>query len=747
MTSEQSRRMAPSGKLPLLLCALAPWPLLAATSQPSKSGSSVLGEPKVEAIEIIEVRGQPFRRELTLTRPGEALVTLEDIEEQQAGNFAEVLDTVPGITLDGGPRSGGEKINVWGFGETEDLNVYVDNAPVGFEQYRYGSFFIDPDMVKRIEVIKGAHDPRSGNGGFGGSMYVVTKSADDFLDYGKNLGARVKASYADNNGLETYTGTLYGRLNSGLSALVNYSYKDAGDLELGNGQVFRFSGYRQNNLLAKLDYELGAHKLSLSYTSYDDEGRKPWANRRGEMPTVSEFNIKKYGSFEAAEYANTALNSYKDSTVSLNYRYTPASPLWDLQLALSSSSNDRHWVRPQIAFDKMFVSVGNFGHESWLEYDRDFIDINNTSQLGDHLLTVGLQYRSLDRRSLVFNKSYQNKAEKNFGLYTPYYQPGGRQDTYAFYLSDSIALTDNLILKPSLRFDSIYSIGHGNLAPDYNDPSVGHDFSSTRHSGWSPRVGLEYRLGDVSFLTLDYAYSLQAPVVDEIYAVQYAKASSAQATSRGVDVERLHAYKLGLSSAFDGVFAGDDRLSTQLTLYWNQGKQDIAQRKGLWVDKSQPFESGYVNLDGYHIYGGDFEAQYRWHDWFADYTASYTRGKHSGSLRDSSGRDENLADIPPLNMRLHLGYYLTPELSLSWRGSWYDAQQKVPDEGLFVSDRPSQAYFLQDLYLGFQPEDMLQGLELRLALRNLTNQYYSPHLADGIAAQGRDIRLSLAYQF
>lgn len=97
-------------------------------------------------------------------------------------------------------------------------------------------------------------------------------------------------------------------------------------------------------------------------------------------------------------------------------------------------------------------------------------------------------------------------------------------------------------------------------------------------------------------------------------------------------------------------------------------------------------------------------------------------------LRDSSGRDENLADIPPLNMRLHLGYYLTPELSLSWRGSWYDAQQKVPDEGLFVSDRPSQAYFLQDLYLAFQPEDMLQGLELRLALRNLTNQYYSPHL-------------------
>ncbi|WP_256873948.1 hypothetical protein [Shewanella algae] len=144
--------------------------------------------------------------------------------------------------------------------------------------------------------------------------------------------------------------------------------------------------------------------MSLSYTSYDDEGRKPWANRRGEMPTVSEFNIKKYGSFEAAEYANTALNSYKDSTVSLNYRYTPASPLWDLQLALSSSSNDRHWVRPQIAFDKMFVSVGNFGHESWLEYDRDFIDINNTSQLGDHLLTVGLQYRSLDRRSLVLNK-------------------------------------------------------------------------------------------------------------------------------------------------------------------------------------------------------------------------------------------------------------------------------------------------------------------------------------------------------
>ncbi|MCA1896218.1 TonB-dependent receptor domain-containing protein, partial [Shewanella putrefaciens] len=503
--------------------------------------SDVLGEPKVQPIEVIQVHGQQYRRVMTVTKPGEAIISMDQIEEMQATTFAEVIDDMAGAHIDGGTRSGGERINVWGFGETEDFNVYVDNAPVGFEQYRYGSFFLDPDLIKRVEVIKGAHDVRSGNGGFGGAMYVVTKSADDFLKYDQSLGARVKTSYASNNDAMGYTGTVYGRVNSSLSGLLHLTRRYAGDVTLANGEEYEYSGYEQNNYLGKMDYAQGDHQLALSLTHYLDEGRKPWANRRGPMPVISDYNIKKYGSYEQALYATTAYNTYEDNTWSANYRYSPSNPLIDTQVVISHSANARHWVRPDIAWEKMTVSVGNFGHESWLDYKRDYIDINNLSLIGDHEITTGLQYRSLDRTSLVFNKSYETNPEKNFGWYTPYYQPEGRQDTYAAYIRDAIHLTNDLTVTPSLRYDFIYSIGRPNIAPDYNDIAAGHDYSSTHHSGFSPRLGIDYQLTNHARLNFDYAYSLQAPVVDEIYAVQYAKASIT-GTSRDIDVERLHAF-------------------------------------------------------------------------------------------------------------------------------------------------------------------------------------------------------------
>lgn len=710
------------------------------------NAKEVLGAPKVEPIEILQVHGQQYRRATTMTKPGEAIISMEQIEEMQATTFAEVIDDMAGAHVDGGTRSGGERINVWGFGETEDFNIYVDNAPVGFEQYRYGSFFLDPDLIKRVEVIKGAHDVRSGNGGFGGSMYVVTKSADDFLNYNQNLGARVKASYASNNDAKSYTGTVYGRANQQLSGLLHVTRRDAGDVTLANGEAFEYSGYEQNNYLGKLDYEQGDHQLMLSLTHYLDEGRKPWANRRGPMPAISDYNIRKYGSYELALYATTAYNTYEDNTWSANYRYSPSNPLIDTQIVVSHSANARHWVRPPIAWEKMTVSVGNFGHESWLDYKRDYIDINNLSIVGNHEITTGLQFRSLDRDSMVFNKSYEKNPEKNYGWYTPYYQPEGRQDTYAVYLRDAISVTDELTITPSLRYDFIYSIGRPNIAPDYNDIEAGHDYSSTHHSGFSPRLGIDYQLTANTRVNFDYAYSLQAPVVDEIYAVQYAKASIT-GTSRDIDVERLHAFKLGLMTQQTSLFAAQDTLSTQVTLFANLGRDDIAQRRGAKSDPNQAIQSGYTNLDGYEIYGADLESQYRYQDFFSDLAVSWLQGEHQGSLRDSQGEDEYLANIAPLDIRLRVGMYITDDISVAWQGTWYDAQDNVPEGDIFNAESPSENYFLQNIYLAYEPQETLKGLSVRLMAKNLTNQQVTPFLSDGIPAPGRDVRLSLAYEF
>ncbi|MCL1137086.1 TonB-dependent receptor [Shewanella pneumatophori] len=734
----------------------------------AEASNKVLGAAKVDPIEVIKVTGRAYPRELKLTPPGTAIITMKEIEEQQSTQFAELVDELPGINIDGGTRVGGERINVWGFGDEEDLNLYLDNAPQGFEQYRYGSFFIDPDLIKQVQVIKGAHDVRSGNGGFGGSMYVTSKSAEDFLKPGEHFGARVKAGYSDNDDEKRSLISLYGRVNRHLSAIVNYTYRDANDTTLGKGiwgdniadegqppefdtgdeDKLRYSGYRQNSLLAKIDFDYGDHLLSLSMTDYTDEGQKPWANRRGQMPTISDYNIKKYGDYETALYATTAANTYKDTNYSINYRYTPSNDWIDTQLVLSTSDNQRHWVRPDIAWEKMYVSVGNFGHESWLDYKRSFVDINNTSWFGDNNLIIGLQYLSSDRDSLVYNKTYENKEAKNFGLYTPYYQPSGKQQTSSVYAEFNYQITDDLSVKPSLRYDHIRSEGKGNLASDYNDFAAGHDYSAVSHSGLSPRLGVNYQFSEQTQFSFDYAYTLQAPVIDDIYTVQYAKASKAIMSSRDLELERLHAYKLGMTQVNNDLFANDDVLSTQITLYYHQGENDIAKRSGVHsVEQAQGYNT---NLDGYYNKGADLVINYRYHDLFADLDASYITGKHNGSLKDSTGEDEYLADLAPTNIGLKLGYYLTSDLMLAWRGKWYDSksEDKMPVASSFRTDQATDAYFIQDFYIAFTGESgVLNNWEAYLTVKNITNQYYKPYMGDGVAAAGRDVRVSVAYKF
>jgi len=729
--------------------------------------NAVLGAPKVDAIEVIEITGRAYRRRLMLAAPGTAVITMKEVEEQQSTQFAELVDQLPGVNMDGGTRVGGERINVWGFGDEEDLNLYLDNAPLGFEQYRYGSFFVDPDLIKTIQVIKGAHDVRSGNGGFGGSMYVTSKSADDFLEADQHIGARVKAGYSDNNDEKRHLVSLYGKFNRHLSAIVNYTYRDANDTRIGKGlwgnavekdgaleydagdnRHLRYSAYRQNSLLAKIDFDYDAHFLSLSVTDYQDEGQKPWANRRGQMPEVSEYNIKKYGDFETALYATTAYNRYQDTNYSLNYRYMPDSDWIDTQLVISTSNNQRHWVRPDIAWEKMYVSVGNFGHESWLDYTRSFVDINNTSWFGDHSLLIGLQYLSSDRDSLVFNQTYAEKEAKNFGLYTPYYQPSGVQQTSSVYSEFIYRINEALSIKPSLRYDYIRSEGKGNLAPDYNDIAAGHDYSAVSHSGVSPRLGLHYEFNQQTQFYADYAYTLQAPVIDDIYTVQYAKASKSIMTSRDLALERLQAFKLGMTHVNNDLFTDNDTLSSQLTLYYHKGEADIAKRSGVnAVEQAQGYNT---NLEGYYNQGIDLLLNYRYQALFVDLDASYITGKHRGSLQDATGEDEALADLAPTNIGLKLGYYLSDDLMLAWRGKWYDSKTEddMPAKTSFRTDQATAAYFVQDLYIAFNgTSGLLNNWEAYLTVKNITDQYYKPYMSDGIAATGRDIRVSVAYKF
>lgn len=697
--------------------------------------------------EELEVIGVHYAKPITVAEPAQTTIDWSLIEEQQYSNFADMIDSVPGATLDGGARSGGERINIRGFDDPSDIAVFVDGAPIGFQQYRYGTFFFDPFLIGEAEIIKGAHDYRALNGKFGGSIRIKTKSVDDLLDGDRNFGARVSTGYNNNGDENSYTLSLYGKNDAGFYFLANGSVKDSDDIQVGGGETLDYSGYEQENMLVKVGYENDDHEFEISHTRYKDEGRKPWANRRGKMPNISDYNIKKYGSLEKAKYAYTVDNKYTDNTTTLSYHYMPSNPYIDFNIKMARSENDRHWVRPDVAFEKMFVSVGSYGHESWLSYERDYVDVFNQAQIGDHALVTGLQYQKTDRDSLVFNKSYAKKEAKNYGWYTPYYEPSGIQTIYAAYVADHYQATDRLTITPSLRYEYITSEGKGNAAPDYNDPAAGHDYSETSHKGFSPRLDIDFDATNNTRLNFSYAYALKAPTVDNIYSVQYARAT-ATATARDLDVSRIHAYQASVINLTEGLVSDRDNLATEFTVFYNDVNDTVDIRTGANLDKnSTENQSWNTNLDGFKNYGFELISQYRISDFYTDFSASYVRGKNKGSLSDSTGSDDDHPDVPPLNINLGFGYEWLPGLRSGWEVRWYDAQTKTKAEGNNLKVKsPSEQYTLQNVYVVWDVQQV-KGLSVGAVVKNLTDRYYEAYLSNGVPSPGREVKLKLTYQY
>ncbi len=96
-------------------------------------------------------------------------ITSEQLQRAQPSNIFDALRSVPGVSITGGPRPSGMTFNIRGYGDNEDVMVKVDGVPKGFEKYRMGGTFIEPELLKSVEVQRGPQIT-SGSGSLGGTV-------------------------------------------------------------------------------------------------------------------------------------------------------------------------------------------------------------------------------------------------------------------------------------------------------------------------------------------------------------------------------------------------------------------------------------------------------------------------------------------------------------------------------------------------------------------------------------------------
>lgn len=216
-------------------------------------------------------------REVDASNVGRSTLTRRDIERQQADNIPSLLQTLPGVTMGGSPKPGGQTTNIWGLGDAEDVPYTLDGAQKsGFERYQQGTVFIEPEMIKRIEVEKGPHSVFTGNGGFGGTVHMETKDAPDLLREGRDVGAMLKYGYHSNDQQKIYSGAVFGRSEDRrVDALLYLNGRDGRDMKLADNLPLSPTDYPINPKRlpnSAQDEKTGLFKLNLHPTEEHDLG-------------------------------------------------------------------------------------------------------------------------------------------------------------------------------------------------------------------------------------------------------------------------------------------------------------------------------------------------------------------------------------------------------------------------------------------------------------------------------------------
>lgn len=111
-------------------------------------------------------------------------------ENQTATSATDLLRHVHGITLDGTGRTNGQDVNMRGY-DHRGVLVLVDGVRQGTDTGHLNGTFLDPALIKRVEIVRGPSALLYGSGALGGVISYDTVDAKDLLQEGQSSGFRV----------------------------------------------------------------------------------------------------------------------------------------------------------------------------------------------------------------------------------------------------------------------------------------------------------------------------------------------------------------------------------------------------------------------------------------------------------------------------------------------------------------------------------------------------------------------------
>lgn len=201
------------------------------------------------------------------------IIDRDQIDSSIPSAISDVLRDVPSVQFAGGPRRNGEEPSIRGM-TGERVLILLDGARQTFTAGHDGRFFLDPDLLRSVEVVRGASSALYGSGALGGVLAFRTVDAADLLEDEEDAGARVKLGYQRANEETSATFTAYGRAGD-FDGIASIGTRQSGDIALGNGTDLP-SDDEITSALVKATWTFDANSnLSASWQRYDGDSVEP----------------------------------------------------------------------------------------------------------------------------------------------------------------------------------------------------------------------------------------------------------------------------------------------------------------------------------------------------------------------------------------------------------------------------------------------------------------------------------------
>jgi hemoglobin/transferrin/lactoferrin receptor protein len=620
-----------------------------------------------------------------------SVIRREEIRERDSRSVAEMMRDVPGVEISGAPRTTAVEPLIRGLGG-ERVVFRLDGARNNFNAGHRGRVFVDPELLRQVDVLRGPGSTLYGSGAIGGVIALRTLEPDDLIrprpegaELPFEFGGFLRGGYQTQGGMWRGAGAVAARAGdvAVLGALGGFSNRNLTD---GAGNTIPFTADNILSGLARVQWRPGFHLLDLSAMVFRDSHVIPIAANTATTTSITDRDTE--------QEVYTLRWSYSD----------PSTPLLNPQVVL---------YRNHIRLDER-RQTGTRARDT-TELTTTGIDVQNTSRFA---------LFGWDRHTLTLGGEFYRDEQEGTQNGRPRGQfPNAHQEVAAFFVQDQIAFA-GFTLTGALRYDSFRQSADGNT-------------NERNADRLSPRVSLAYQVLPWLEPYIAYSEAFRSPSLTELYVSGQHFPGNSFVPNPNLRPETSRNLEAGLNIRFGDVLRTGDRLRARITAFENRIDDFIEQLVFARTTESR-------NVRDARIRGVEAEIQYDAGTWFAGLSATALRG-------DNLTDNQPLASVPAHRMTLSGGYrFLDDGVTVGARWQLVAAQDRNPTNIPGLA-RETSGYGILDLYASWRPA-FAQNLRFDIGVDNVFDHAYrrstwNANPAPPFYETGRNVRGSVTLTF